>query len=978
MKKILALLAVVLGVVSCQTEPEGLDVNVGGEVETTVCVSLPEATRANSALGAFGNVDLGTEGDSKTIRYILKIYQLVDGQYVASNDRQVEYSDGKTVTFPVRLVPNRDYRFVVWADYVVSKNDEDYHYNTEDLANITLNGNWDPMDETRDAFTGYFDTVEKGKQYTSTSSINITLKRPFAKLRVITTDMVELGYLGITPAYATVEYTTPYRAGFNALTSEAFDAGSEKKAHSTVFEIKNYDDVSGANKVLFTDYFFAEEGDAVSFILDVYEDEAKTKLIKSNNFSTDIAVQRNYLTTIQGNILTDGNNVKVDVEDAFANAGNLEQEPYYYQTISSEAELFAAIENGGEYIVISDIDVTGLVASTQAATRTTGTTTTINLNGKTITLKTDIEIPVGKTVIFNNEPTDEGNDEGSIVSVNGSIVNNGTLNIEGGNFGEGTIKNNGQLNVNGGDVDEEAVENGEYAIVGSFIYSAEELQTAVENAVTGTANEFTLAANITGEVVVIQKPNVKITINGADHKFDGKIKVHSNSNHYPTAALTIKNVKFETSQKSLNFIEALENGAQRYSTNITAENCTFTATGEAVNTAVGVQIKASKWANVLNCTATDMHSLLQANSCGESVVVKDCTINGKGGVSFTQVKAATVEGTTITALEYGIRFSGNIDNYGIVVKDNNVTAAQPFIVRKMTGKNNTITLEGENTLTSTGEAYQIVITNGADDAEYVKPTGTYTLTGADNFIVYPRDVVSSLEEFTAALKDANVGRIILGANITVTENWDNRYNGAKVTRPITIDGNGKTLKFACKVDDKNYMAAFRFEAAAVVKNLTIDMSEVCNKAAAISTKGNIDVDKCTFIGSTTYTGCRGVRFGEGAGVAVSDVVVSVTNSTFTNLGRGITDNENGQDAKSVTITNNVCNNAHVYVSAHDSIVFTGNTMNSSAANFRSYTSATDAIVVATDNTLDPTMAEYCIIRGFVAANVECQDGFTIY
>ena len=147
MKKIFALLALMLGVVSCQTEPEGLDVNVGGEVETTVCVSLPEATRANanSALGAFDNVNLGDENDTKTIRYILKIYQKVGNEYIASTDRQVEYSDEKSVVFPVRLVPNRDYRFVVWADYVENKNDIDLHYNTHnegELANITIMGEW--------------------------------------------------------------------------------------------------------------------------------------------------------------------------------------------------------------------------------------------------------------------------------------------------------------------------------------------------------------------------------------------------------------------------------------------------------------------------------------------------------------------------------------------------------------------------------------------------------------------------------------------------------------------------------------------------------------------------------------------------------------------------------------------------------------------------------------------------------------------
>ena len=228
--------------------------------------------------------------------------------------------------------------------------------------------------------------------------------------------------------------------------------------------------------------------------------------------------------------------------------------------------------------------------------------------------------------------------------------------------------------------------------VGTLVYDAQTLQDAI-NAATGETTIY-LGADIKDDVTVIQKPGVKITIDGSTTRsnvsYNGTIKVHSNSNHYADAALTIKNVNFEVSEASDNVIEALENGSERYSTNIKVEGCTFTAEGEAENTAVGLQIKSSKNAKVIGCTATNMHSLIQAQSCDESVLVQECTVTGKNGVAFKQVKAATVEGCTITAAEYGIRFDGNTDNYGITVKDNNVTAAQPFIVRKMTGKDNTI------------------------------------------------------------------------------------------------------------------------------------------------------------------------------------------------------------------------------------------------------------------------------------------------
>ena len=485
------------------------------------------------------------------------------------------------------------------------------------------------------------------------------------------------------------------------------------------------------------------------------------------------------------------------------------------------------------------------------------------------------------------------------------------------------------------------------------VASLDKLQDAIDAASTGE-NIIKLGADIEGDVTVIQKQGVKITIDGNGKKYDGSIKVHSNSYHYADAALTIKNVNFEASAASVNIIEALENGSERYSTNITVEDCTFTATGDAVNTAVGLQIKASKWAKVLNCTATNMHSLIQAQSCDETVVVNGCTINGKNGVAFKQVKAATVEGTTITALEYGIRFDGNIDNYGITVKNNNVTAVQPFIVRKMTGANNTITLEGENTLT-TDDIYQIVITNGSDDEDYVTPTGTYTLTGADNFIVYPRDLVVSTAK---ALKDAlkeNSPKIYIAADIIISENWDARE--AKPSVPVMIDGLGHTLKFTNTIDDKNYSSVFRFENDAVVKNLKFDLSEAVgtsNRFRAISAKTNLTVDNCEFIGNPSVTNTRGIIFGEGhPSNTFYDATVSITNCNFVNWRRGITDNENATDVKEVLINNNNFDNANVGISAYEKITFNGNKMYQADVNITSYTASCDVTVQALENSLYP-------------------------
>ena len=385
MKKLLALLAVVLCVVSCQTEPEGLDVNVGGEIDAIVNVTIPEAeTRAagsNSALGAIQNGVLGTAEDNTTMRYILQVYYNNE----PSQERLVKYSDGTSVAFEVRLVPGRNYQFVVWADVVTDgKHDTDNHYVTSNLKNITLKGDWNAMDESRDAFTA----TKLIEDYNGAMSIDMSLKRPFAKLRVVTTDINNLTNLRIVPDNAVVEYTTKHRVAFNAFTGKAADA-SDYKTHSYTINPYSNETNTGAEYTLFTDYFFAEN-DVVKFNFNVYEDEAKTKLIKSNAFNTDINVQRNYLTTIKGNILTDGNNFEVKIEDAFAQP-NIDVEWKEASTAQELVNIIEEINNSttDDEIHISlngNIDLNDLLGAGTFSTRAATSASVTIAKGKEVVL----------------------------------------------------------------------------------------------------------------------------------------------------------------------------------------------------------------------------------------------------------------------------------------------------------------------------------------------------------------------------------------------------------------------------------------------------------------------------------------------------------------------------------------------------------------------------------------------------------------
>ena len=406
--KFLALAALVLGLASCQTEPEGFDVVLGGEVDATICVEIPEAeTRAmDSAQGIFGTDILA--GDA-TMRYILEIYHKGE----LAKERQVRYGDGTEMAFPVRLVPGRAYDFVVWADVVTAEGAGDNHYFTEDgLTDITLNGAWNAMDETRDAFTGVMSVTS----FSNSSDISFDLIRPFAKLRVRTTDIKDVLKLGIVPTTAIVEYTTDHRQSFNARTETYGAADLDDKTQNVDYRVVSYEVMDAVDTyTLFADYFFANN-DIVNFTLDV-KDAAGTTIGEKITFNTPINVRRNYLTTITGNLLTDANNVEVEIKPGFD--GTVDEENGEVTTtvnVDTKEEFVAAFKDASTDIIVldGDINLDGV-----ALTRAAYTAMTIN-NGETLT------IDLNNHKLSATTTADSGNQE--LFLVKGTLtVKNGTI-----------------------------------------------------------------------------------------------------------------------------------------------------------------------------------------------------------------------------------------------------------------------------------------------------------------------------------------------------------------------------------------------------------------------------------------------------------------------------------------------------------------------------------------------------------------------
>ena len=327
--KFLALMALVLGMVSCQNDFDGANVGNQGEVDFTLNVAVPELTTraagSSSAASGLDNIDLDSDYD---VRYLLEVY---DANGALAKERFTNYEDkAATTSFNLRLIPGRKYTFVVWADFVLQQAREegknyDLHYvttNADGLKNVTVkDASWGVIDESRDAYTG----KHTEEEFKSSSSITVNLTRPFAKLRVVTTDIKELGPL--MPKTATVNYTSKLYTSFNAYTATAGDLTAITDAKVVDFATDTYGDeanpkaaTSKGEMTLFADYFFGAEDDKVLFTMDVVDSSDQT--IPTIVFNTNIPVQRNYLTTVKGPILTDSNNITVTIDDVFDNVGD--------------------------------------------------------------------------------------------------------------------------------------------------------------------------------------------------------------------------------------------------------------------------------------------------------------------------------------------------------------------------------------------------------------------------------------------------------------------------------------------------------------------------------------------------------------------------------------------------------------------------------------------------------------------------------
>ena len=331
MKKLFSLLAVaVLGFTACQTDEGVKNATLDNEGVVNLNVSVPElATRAldgdnqSGADSAYGAIDYANYTAFLETKYDVR-FQLAVYEAGAAEDAEPIYTETKYVDFAstadfddLRFVPGREYQFVLFADFVPQDTEGDFRYNTADLRNITSFEALNAMDETYDAY--FFNKtfkIESGK----INELEAVLKRPFGKIRVLTTDLAFVENYAMPAEGEVTFYNHPIYKSFNAVTGEVTtEAANAEETLRYAIDHDYYGATQYEGKeacTLFATYILGKEAqEAVNFRLDTYE--ADGSLIKSLDFNTEIPYQRNHLTTLVGNLLTNEADLFVRIDDNF-------------------------------------------------------------------------------------------------------------------------------------------------------------------------------------------------------------------------------------------------------------------------------------------------------------------------------------------------------------------------------------------------------------------------------------------------------------------------------------------------------------------------------------------------------------------------------------------------------------------------------------------------------------------------------------
>lgn len=381
---LLTVAAATLGLTSCSQEDMPDEPMREGEVDFTVSTALPQEiqTYANDYLSSAegGLKNLAASGKEYKVRFIMEVYAKGASETAKPILRQIKYNDladtkaARKTSFNMRLLA-AEYDFVFWADIV--KSCKAYYYtgdafegltddcygnryfltNTDENSDVLcrpieqglgasgyVEGDLRTIKASKMAISFQHDSPEMYDGYAAHKAIDlrvdspteeIVLKRPFAKLRLVTTDIDLLK--DKDPAWdktiITIEEDNLPNA-YNALTGQTstitelnnaskFWTSTQQATNSGIYtneptESSDVEAIKSTGKTLFVFYLpVSNEAQNLKFNIEA-RDAKGNVLAETQGLSVSpVPLYSNKLTTIKGNLLSKNPTFNIRIDDEF-------------------------------------------------------------------------------------------------------------------------------------------------------------------------------------------------------------------------------------------------------------------------------------------------------------------------------------------------------------------------------------------------------------------------------------------------------------------------------------------------------------------------------------------------------------------------------------------------------------------------------------------------------------------------------------
>ncbi|MBQ8759849.1 MAG: right-handed parallel beta-helix repeat-containing protein [Bacteroidales bacterium] len=475
----------------------------------------------------------------------------------------------------------------------------------------------------------------------------------------------------------------------------------------------------------------------------------------------------------------------------------------------------------------------------------------------------------GRTILLVEKTTFTGTPTGGadILLDSGEGLTDATIKTTAANVQEGDAE---IKSINANDVYEYS---NAVAQIGTTKYAS--LQAAIDAVQNG--EEIILQTDCAEKVSFTQTADKSFVLNGNNKEFTGGITIVARAGKDAPSTLVVKNFNCKPTDDVDQFIVSTE--TNYYPNNITIQDCTFEGSGASSND-VPVTVKSANNLVIKNCTASNVHSLLQ-NTAGWNITVQNCKVTNAGrGMSLSSAQGVLVDNVEIDALDtkYGIRVDAAYEST-TTIKDCKIDAFIPVVARNASA-NYSLVFNGTNTMTAKNtdglwcaigtSEYETNGTMPTAPTGKVKvqlnDTGLSTEGLYGNYIAPVKIGNNEYETLSAALTAANS----MTGDVTV-EIYD------KVTLNTAFSGSYSSINFVGKdtdaeiyLDVQGYITATGKEVAFEDLKLSKSQGGFIDNAGFMNVAfGVYDVTK------VTYTNCV---FANGA--YASSGIVTYTECTF--------------------------------------------------------------------------------------------------